>query len=214
MNSTDRNSTDEQMSVEAGLCRQPSCYRTFNGARGLNIHLGQSRRCSNWYKAQAQRPIQPIAQTFTTAVEGLPSSPLPWTSTLSNRDPSQLAPNVRLFKPVTVEEVDGEDNGGLGDVDGYSLDNAPASPHLTNYTECHPNAGKTFGKGRTVLQEIDDKDDAKTERENNVYYPLMSRQDFEMGAWLSQAKVSMSHINDFLKLEYVRSVLFFLTVHR
>ncbi len=64
-----------------------------------------------------------------------------------------------------------------------------------------------MARGRTILQEIDDKDNYGMEREKNVYFSFMSRQDFEMGAWLSQSNASMSQIDAFLKLSYVR--LFF-----
>ncbi len=109
---------------------------------------------------------------------------------------------MRQHKSVTVEEdtLD-NDNGGLGDVSGCSSDDTPS--RSKNYTESHPTAGKIFGKGRTILQEIDDKDDVKSERSGNIYFPFISRQDFEMGAWLSQCNASMSQIDHFLKLEYV-----------
>ncbi len=78
-----------------------------------------------------------------------------------------------------------------------------ASSRSKTYTESHPTAGKIYGKGRTILEEINDKDGAKAERNKNVYYPFVSRMDFEMGAWLSQSNTSMSQIDDFLKLDYV-----------
>ncbi len=189
-----------------GLCRRPSCYRIFKGARGLSIHLGQSIRCNTWYKAQAQdhllSRIQPDVETVTTAVEGIQGSPVPWSSTLKSHRRSVFAPRARQSKSVTVEDDDSDDSG-MGDV-YCSEDDAP--PRSKTFTKFHPTAGKVYGKGRTILQEIDDKDKYKTERKTNVYYPFMSRQDFEMGAWLSQSNASMSQIDDFLKLSYVRLI--------
>ncbi len=63
--------------------------------------------------------------------------------------------------------------------------------------------GRFMERDATILQEIDDKDDCKAERRENLYYPFMSLQDFEMGAWLSQSNASMSQIDAFLKLSYV-----------
>ncbi len=171
------------MPPTTGLCRQPLCYRTFKGARGLSIHLGQSKRCNDWYKTQAldcsPSLSQPPADAVTSAVECIQSSPLPWSSTLKAHDAATLlGPRARQNKPATVEDVD---DGGLGDVDGYSSDDAPSPSPSKNYTEFHPTAGKIYGKGRTILQEINDKDDAKTERRNNIYYPFMSRQDLKWG---------------------------------
>ncbi len=75
-----------------------------------------------------------------------------------------------------------------------------------SYTEFHPTAGKTFGKGRTIMQEIDE-DDSTPETKDNIYHPFTSKQDFEMAAWLSRSNVTMSQIDDFLKLPYVCSTL-------
>ncbi len=200
------------MPPTTGLCQQPLCYRTFKGARGLSIHLGQSKRCSDWYKTQAldrsPSPSQPPVDAVTSPVECIQSSPLPWSSNLRSHDAPLLGPRARQHKSVTVEEVVDDDFGGLGDVDAYSSDSNGAHSPSKSYTKLHPTAGKIYGKGRTFLQEIDDKDDAKTDRRTNVYYPFMSRQDFEMGAWLSESNVSRSQIEHFLKLEYV--ILFFI----
>ncbi len=190
----------------SGLCLQPSCYRTFKGVRGLNIHLGQSKCCDTWYKEIAQNrspsilaDSRPIVDPVASTIEGSQSSPVPWSST-------QGAPRLaRRGKSVTIEEVIESDDSGLGDVDGYNSDDEP-SRSATNYIKPHPTAGKIYGKGRTILQEIDDKDEYKKERKTNVYHPFMSRQDFEMGAWLSQSNASMSQIDDFLKLPYVRII--------
>lgn len=195
----------------SGLCRQPSCYRIFKGARGLNIHLSHSKACDAWYKAQALDlehsllPMQSVVESVTTATENIQSSPVPWSSTLRHHGKPLSATRLRQTKPVTVEDVDSDD-GGLGDVDGWDQDETPS--RSKNFTKCHPTAGRVYGKGRTILQEIDDKDPYKTERKSNLYYPFRSRQDFEMGAWLSQSNASMSQIDDFLKLSYVRLFLF------
>ncbi len=188
----------------SGLCRQPSCYRNFKGARGLSVHLSHSKHCNTWYKAEAhlqdRPPTQPPVQPATSAVEGVQSSPVPWSSSLKSHDIPHVAPRARRGKSVTVEDAVDSDHGGLGDVIGDDDD----CPSLSkNYTEPHPTAGKIYGKGRTILQEIDDKDDCKAERRENLYYPFMSLQDFEMGAWLSQSNASMSQIDAFLKLSYV-----------
>ncbi len=98
---------------------------------------------------------------------------------------------------------DAEEEIGLGDIEGYSYSSEDVSSSSDRATDFHPTAGKTYGKGRTVLQDIDDKDKYKTERRSNVYFLFMSRQDFEMGAWLSQSNASSSQIDDFLRLSYV-----------
>ncbi len=56
------------------------------------------------------------------------------------------------------------------------------------------------------MQEIDE-DDSTPETKDNIYHPFTSKQDFEMAAWLSRSNVTMSQIDDFLKLPYVCSTL-------
>lgn len=190
--------------MSPGLCRRPLCYRNFKGSRGLSVHLSHSKPCNEWYEAQARdRPKSPVQSTAeldtsSKSVEDARSSPLPWSSTLENR----ASPLARQSRSVTLEDAD-EDDAGLGDIEGHSYSSDSTSSSSDRHTEFHPTAGRIYGKGRTILQEVDDKDQFKTERIKNVYYPFMSRQDFEMGAWLSQSNVSMSQIDDFLKLSYV-----------
>ncbi len=67
---------------------------------------------------------------------------------------------------------DAEEEIGLGDIEGYSYSSEDVSSSSDRATDFHPTAGKTYGKGRTVLQDIDDKDKYKTERRSNVYFLL------------------------------------------
>lgn len=195
----------------SGLCRQPSCYRNFKGSRGLKIHLSLSKNCNSWYKVQAHSqdrspsPGQSVVEPVTSAIEldGIQGSPVPWSSTLNSHDMHHVVPGARRGKSVTVEDAIDSDHGGLGDITGVTDDPEDLSPYSKNYTQSHPTAGKIFGKGRTILQKIDDEDDFKEERKKNLYHPFMSLQDFEMGAWLSQCNASMSQIDSFLKLSYV-----------
>lgn len=183
--------------VNPGFCRAPLCQRTFRGRQGLRSHHTHSRPCSDWYKAQLQNLPRPLSPGSNESPEPL----LPWSANQSN---PLASPPTRRNKPTTVEEVDEDDeDDGLG-VDGLSSDDEP-SPSK-GHTETHPTAGKTYGKGRTFMQEIDE-DVTSPESQSNIYHPFASRQDFEMGAWLSQSNVSMSQIDDFLKLPYVSIIL-------
>ena len=97
-----------------------------------------------------------------------------------------------------------EDDCGMGDIDGYTSDEVIEQSE-NSFTKSHPTAGKTYGKGRTILQDIEERDQYIEDRKTNPFFPFRSRQDFEMGAWLSQSNASMSQIDAFLKLGFVRS---------
>lgn len=178
-----------------GLCRAPLCGRTFKGTQGLRAHHRHSPSCDAWYEEQIRASRQ--SPPSTAKDPDIQASPLPWSSTTAA---PPTAPAPRRNRPVTVEDDNSDD--GLG-VDGLSSDDEP--PTSKGRTETYPSAAKTYGKGRTIMQEIDE-DNSVPEAKNNVYYPFTSRQDFEMGAWLSQSNVSMSQIDDFLKLSYICSV--------
>ncbi len=182
--------------VKPGFCRAPLCQRTFKGARGLSIHHSHSAPCIAWYKAQrgdlSRSPSEAVNEPDA------PSSPLPWTSISC---PPLVSSAPRRNRPVTIEEIDSDDGLGVDDCFSETSDDGPSA--TKSYTEFHPTAGKTFGKGRTIMQEIDD--DSTPETKANIFHPFISRQDFEMAAWLSQSNVTMSQIDDFLKLPYVCS---------
>ncbi len=68
-----------------------------------------------------------------------------------------------------------------------------------------PGAGKTFGKGFNILENIDNTDMYPEERKTNIYHPFKSLDDFKMAAWLIESGASMAHIDGFLKLPMVNS---------
>lgn len=64
-------------------------------------------------------------------------------------------------------------------------------------------AAKTYGPGHTFMDRFDSDLHAK-HRDANLYYPFSSRQDWEIGNFLERSSLSMSAIDEFLKLELVR----------
>lgn len=65
--------------------------------------------------------------------------------------------------------------------------------------------GKTFGKGRTSLEEIFANDPYADEREQNRFYPFSCETEWELAAWLHKARISTELQDEFFKLRYVRS---------
>lgn len=174
-----------------GYCRAPLCDRTFKGTQGLRVHHRHSPSCDAWYKAQARNTT---ASPRPAPNDVDPSSPLPW----STQVPPLMPSAPRRNKPVTIEDDDVDD--GLGVDLSESGDELPS--RSKTHTQKHPTAAKTYGKGRTVMQDIDE-DVSIPQTKSNIYHPFISKEDFEMGAWLSQSHASMSQIDNFLKLPYV-----------
>ena len=80
----------------------------------------------------------------------------------------------------------------------------PSDPNReTPYREDFPGAARTWGCGVTFIQEFDG-DCFTEERKDNMYYPFASHADWELGRFLLFSRMSMSLINQFLKLELVR----------
>lgn len=65
-----------------------------------------------------------------------------------------------------------------------------------------PDAAKVFGKGSTFMDRFDDDENASM-REDNLFYPFASREDWELASWLSRSSLSMASIDSFLSLELV-----------
>lgn len=83
--------------------------------------------------------------------------------------------------------------------EGDHRDEIPDIP----YVESFDGAGKDYGKARNALEDIDIHDMYPGEREECVYYPFKSEEDFAMAAWLLESGVSMAYINTLLKLPMV-----------
>ncbi len=81
--------------------------------------------------------------------------------------------------------------------------------------DTYPGAGRDYGKGRHILQEVDAQDMYPQERAKCLYYPFKNEDDFDMGAWLMESGASMAHIDSFLKLPIasVSSYFLVLTTH-
>jgi hypothetical protein len=68
-------------------------------------------------------------------------------------------------------------------------------------------AAKAWGSGPTFMDKFD-LDHHSAERQDNLYYPFASRQDWQMASFLLRSGLSMAKIDDFLSLELVGLILF------
>ena len=72
----------------------------------------------------------------------------------------------------------------------------------------HPKRSMWVDTRKNIVNEIDDTNplsQAQT-KTNNVYYPFMSKAEWELAEWLSLASLLQSSINNFLHLDWVHLV--------
>ena len=79
--------------------------------------------------------------------------------------------------------------------------------------EYHPNASRSLTGGRNLLQIVDETDDYREARKDNVHYPFASRSEWQLANWLSSASLSKSDITSFLRLDYVCGISSFHAVN-
>ena len=74
--------------------------------------------------------------------------------------------------------------------------------HTDYFYETYPGAAKTYGQGTTFVDECGS-DTHHGNHKNNIYYPFASQQEWELAAFLLKSKLSMSDIDEFLRLDIV-----------
>jgi len=70
------------------------------------------------------------------------------------------------------------------------------------HVEVFPNASQVYGQGDTFM-DLFDADVYAEKRKDNIYYPFMSRHEWEIASFLLRLSLSMSAIDKFLELELV-----------
>jgi hypothetical protein len=78
--------------------------------------------------------------------------------------------------------------------------------HFNQHRELYPSAAHVYGKGHTFM-DVFDADPHADKREENLYYPFASKQDWEMASWLLRSGLSMTAIDQFLRLQLVSRIL-------
>ena len=114
------------------------------------------------------------------------------------------------YEPLSTSPITNDDDEfdseteTRDDISFDDMSSTSSNPKVTvrRLIEKHPSAGFDYGEGKTILDEIDT-DDLADMREENIYHPFSSREDFEVGAWFIRSNVSMSDTDKFLKLNAV-----------
>ena len=102
--------------------------------------------------------------------------------------------------PETFADIDMDSESEPSIVKPF--DSGPSEPHEF-FTEEFPEAAKTYGNGPTYMDKFD-ADDYAHLRRDCPYYPFSSRDEWELASFLLRSDLSMSAIDQFLKLLLVR----------
>ncbi|KAG1852820.1 hypothetical protein DFJ58DRAFT_661084 [Suillus subalutaceus] len=71
--------------------------------------------------------------------------------------------------------------------------------------EFYDGAGKTWGVGKTFMDQFNE-DEYAAEREQNQYFPFASKPDWEMASYILRSDLSMAEINEYLNLEFTKTL--------
>jgi hypothetical protein len=88
-------------------------------------------------------------------------------------------------------------------------DDSSTLPMPLPFRESYPGAAQTFGRAATFMDIFDADLHAET-RQQHLYYPFASREEWQLAAFLLRSGLSMNSIDKFLKLDLVSNLLLFL----
>ncbi|KAG2111210.1 uncharacterized protein F5147DRAFT_771940 [Suillus discolor] len=102
----------------------------------------------------------------------------------------------------------GDDGGTAGfenDLPGSVEEPLGSQASEKPYVEHFRDAAKVYQRSQTFLDRFN-MDPYAVHREDNLYYPFASRQDWELGSFLLCSSLSMAAIDEFLGLELVKAL--------
>lgn len=157
-----------------------NCNKVFSDTRTLGIHCTMTRNaaCKQWQSGAA-------AANSTTSRRR--------TQAGTEQDSSE--------DRTGSEAMDNNDFRG----DGFGPEDWETDSD--DDTDFHPRPDRTFGRTGTFLDDIRLNDQFAEERNDCLYFPFDSEMDWGVAAWLSRSGMSMSVIDEFFRLEYVRLVI-------
>ena len=164
------------MSVSLGS-QCPSCQKEFlDDSRVLRHMNNPHTSCQSWL------------QFLESTLQGV-SGP----STTAHPSPSSQA------NDTTNNNESASNNDTTHDNESTSDNDMSATMH---YEDVHPNAPSFFGSGPTFMDKFST-DSHADKREENLYYPFRSREEWSLSSWLLCSGLSMRAIDDFLALPIV-----------
>lgn len=115
--------------------------------------------------------------------------------------PHSLAQSHEVFEPFLDDVISttAVDSTSMEvDADSQSVNDHNNIPFIEKY----PGAAQTFGRAKTFMDTFD-ADCHADKRKDHPYYPFASRNEWELASFLLRSNLSMTSIDNFLKLELV-----------
>lgn len=173
----------------------PGCGKRFANEANVLRHLNQpSVACGSLIRAE-----------HTLAHQEAGATPQ------ATRSPSLQS--VRQSPPYTdarfndLPDLNGDWENFPSDLDD-SFEAHPPPPHSNSNpdfptnVEYHPCVPQVFPGGKTFMSEFFS-DQYGSLRQENLYYPFASREEWQLGSWLLRSGLSMAMIDSFLSLDLV-----------
>jgi hypothetical protein len=177
----------------------PKCKRKFPSVFGVSRHLNQ-----RWSTCALQHPhlvAATLPPTFVLPTPGSANAPI---ESVANEAVDQNYPlyEANLFDPDPLDsDAMVADSNQLPPA---GLPDRPVHQSTQYFREDFPGAGGFAFQGTTFMERFD-KDSHSRERSKNPYYPFASRQEWQLGYFLLSSRMSLALINEFLRLDLVRS---------
>lgn len=177
----------------------PNCKRDFESATAVLKHLNHPRStCIRWYDTFQELLVSrdPAADEYKIALEkALRQSSAPLTYQFPTRPDTEVI-DVEMSTPDDFTEA------------SQAMDGPGGAVYMpTNRSEKFPHAAEPeAGKGQ-MFMEWHNADEFACHRKHNIYYPWASKSEWELASFLLRSSLSMTEIDEFLKLEMVREKL-------
>lgn len=188
--------------------RCPHCNSYTKTNTGWKIHLALSKKCRRVREEKACALAQEAHSDLESSSSSSSSSSLPSSSSDSPLLPSRN-PFFKFLKRNRKDRIPHRQwnySGSRTSFDSVNTGSSAASTDLPKepFEEFHPVAADTYGTGKTVMEQIQHSDQYAKQRDRNIYHPFVSKEDWEMAAWLIESGLSMAEIDKFLHLTIVR----------
>ncbi|KIJ10463.1 hypothetical protein PAXINDRAFT_16549 [Paxillus involutus ATCC 200175] len=170
----------------------PNCLRQFKDASGVTRHLSQPRTtCHRW-----QDDLISVAELLDhhKQPEMQPDSPLSVLMEDLSRSSDESFDNPAQWNESAFDwdaDVEMEYGGGI----------TPAQSNIITFN----GATKVYQAGETFLDHFN-LNACAPQHGNNIYYPFASRVEWDMAKYLLCSLLSMAKIDEFLKLDLIKSL--------
>jgi hypothetical protein len=181
---------------------------TLSGKSSISTHTGQhtsSPLCSETQLAPTP-PIQQTSENDTLLDHSTGSEPEggfePEGTFVISQDQCTADPDEG--NSDSDMDVDQQTILSLESEDPFDYDNlCPAVDQTLSdeWRDYYPHAGRVVGQSESYFAQV--VQEARKSGNGNIYHPFCSLEDWSLAQWFHEAGVSMSHVDEFLRLPFV-----------